>query len=187
MRPWSNATAAAVKWKFSPAGIVHPVPIRLSNGRSATATWPRMSVRPPSRRVPKSIRSRPPNARTRKNKLPVPSQTPLDAWAGFFYVSAAIVDTERPEIERPGSETLDNNFTSTALPRAEKPHDCRWPFSLDIFHVQAVITGAYRNQSVGERSRSNTSDRPNLRHWRRINRITATLSPLFDIGNRSRL
>jgi hypothetical protein len=48
--------------------------------------------------VPKSIRSRPPSARTRKNKLKVPWQTPLDAWAGFFYVSAVIVDIEKSEM-----------------------------------------------------------------------------------------
>lgn len=162
MRPLNNATAVAANWKFSPAGIVHLVPIRLSNGRSATATWPHMSVRPPCRRVPKLIRSRLPSVRIRKNKLPVRVKPRSTPGRGFFMYWRPHRGHRRPEIEKPGSETQDNNFTLTALPRAEKPHDCRWPFSLDIFHGQAVITGAHRNQGVGERSRSTTSDPPNF-------------------------
>ena len=101
MRPWNNATAAGVRWKSSPVGIVHPVPIRLLNGRSATATWPRTSVRPSRRRVPKSIRSRPPSARTRKNKLTVPRQTPLNAWAGFFYFRRSSRTSKNPKSRDP--------------------------------------------------------------------------------------
>jgi hypothetical protein len=159
MRPWNNAMAVAANWKFSPAGIVLLVPIRLSNGRSATATWPHMSVRPPCRRVPKLIRSRLPSVRTRKNKLPVRVKPRSTPGRGFFmYWRPLGTPKTRNRETRP--EAQDNNFTSTALPRAEIPHDCRWPFSLDIFHGQAVITGAHRDQGAGERSRSNTSDHP---------------------------